>query len=750
MNRFLLFFSILLIGYSYPIFSQETSRSYYFSNEGNDDNDGSINSPWKTLEKATEISKATNKGGILKPGDQVLFRSGDTFEGQLIFSVSGTEAKPILIGHYGEGELPILSGSGNIPNGDYHETIKMINISHVTLDGLWVKNNRKNKGNLNWATNNSIGIKVIANKWGGISKGLTFRNLKLTDIFGIDMIDWEGKFTLDYYSAHGIFLDSEANDLTVNPIKEIGIEDVLIEDCYFYNIGSRGITSRHLTNIRNNPIDDEDRNKNFIIRNNTFEQLGADGIVLSSVYNALVEHNDFIDLGWGDHRSSTDLYFGRGEGCWIWNARNVIVQFNKQYRARGFGDTYGAAGHIDFFTKNAIYQYNYSEDTEGGFVEILGDCVNSTFRYNVSVNDGQRDFHGYSLWVSGFVGKDVEPVRSDSNFIYNNTVYLDKEICQPDISIFAKNTYIYNNIFKVKNGAAIGADGVEIDIEEGSELIVDNNLFFGDISTDFTDLDNNKIIDEDPEFINEGTSGIDGYQIKESSPAVNVGRKIPEPSFPMAGKGIFKHISIYTATDIYGNEVDVRNLISNIGADNNFNEDINAGPSLPVSSVLIENEVKELIIGEENQCVAQVLPLNATNKKVTWTSSDPSIATVDQTGKVKALAEGTVKVTVTTEEGNFTSSINITIKSDSNGEVLGVDDPSFQSKVYPNPTTGKVMITSAGNHDLAIYSVFGKLKFKNKFSDTLFLDLNNYITGTYILVITNEKGVSTTHKLVIY
>jgi hypothetical protein len=35
-------------------------------------------------------------------------------------------------------------------------------------------------------------------------------------------------------------------------------------------------------------------------------------------------------------------------------------------------------------------QYNLSLDNEGGFVEILGDCVNSIYRYNVSINDGSR------------------------------------------------------------------------------------------------------------------------------------------------------------------------------------------------------------------------------------------------------------------------------------------------------------------------------------------------------------------------
>ena len=374
------------------------AKNYYISADGNDANDGSMENPWMTLVKVSEAAANDNNGGFIQAGDQILFRSGDTFEGQLVINRSGTADNPISISNYGEGEKPILTGSGFIPSGDFIEAVKLVNTSHIVLDGLWIKNDRKNKGDITWGTNSSFGIKVIANKWGGISKGLTFRNLKITDVFAYDMMDWEGKFTLDYYKAQAIYFDSDENDDTVTPVLEVRFEDVLIEDCYFYNLGSTAISARN-KNSANNPVSEEGRNRNFVIRNNTFEQLGGDGVVFASVCNGLVENNEFIDLGWGDHTSSTDRYYGRGEGCWIWDSHHIIVQYNKQYRASGFGDTYGSAGHIDFYCKNAIFQYNYSEDTEGGFVEILGECENSVFRYNVSVNDGHRanGHHRYTI-----------------------------------------------------------------------------------------------------------------------------------------------------------------------------------------------------------------------------------------------------------------------------------------------------------------------------------------------------------------
>lgn len=555
------------------------AQNYYVSNTGNDNNDGLTEStPWKSLAKASEAAERSNQGGFLQPGDKLLFKRGDTFIGQLVLWCSGTETNPIEIGCYGTGENPILTGVGaNVGvnnNGDAIEVIKMTNTNHILMNDLWITNDRQ--VGLGWtgSGNTSYGILVKANKWGGVSKGLTFRNLKFTDIFGVDMLDWEGKFTRDYYNAQGFFFDSEADDESVSPIVEVGIDDVLIEGCYFYNLGSTAISARHL-GTPNNPISNDGRNLNYVIRNNHFEKLGGDGVVFASVNNGLVENNEFIDLGWGDHTSQTDRYYGRGEGCWIWDSHNIVVQYNKQYRASGFGDTYGAAGHVDFYCKNAVFQYNYSEDTEGGFVEILGDCENVTFRYNVSVNDGHRanGHHRYSIWLSGYVGKDQTPVPSNNSYIYNNTIYLDKARSKPDIEIFAKNTYIYNNAFYAINGAQIGAGGVSVDIQSGSELVVSNNLFYGDIATSFTNFDSNKIIAQNPLFTNpvSDNGSKENFNIQAESPVIDAGILFPQPSFPMAGTGIFKDITEYPSTDAYGISIDIENYNPNIGASNAHN-----------------------------------------------------------------------------------------------------------------------------------------------------------------------------------
>lgn len=67
---------------------------------------------------------------------------------------------------------------------------------------------------------------------------------------------------------------------------------------------------------------------------------------------------------------------------------------------------------------------------------------------------------------------------------------------------------------------------------------------------------------------------------------------------------------------------------------------------IPVSSVSLDKTSGELIVGKTLTLSETVSPDNATNKSVTWESDDETVATVDEDGKVTAVAEGTVKITV--------------------------------------------------------------------------------------------------------
>ncbi|WP_195984754.1 glycoside hydrolase family 3 N-terminal domain-containing protein [Clostridium sp. D33t1_170424_F3] len=85
--------------------------------------------------------------------------------------------------------------------------------------------------------------------------------------------------------------------------------------------------------------------------------------------------------------------------------------------------------------------------------------------------------------------------------------------------------------------------------------------------------------------------------------------------------------------------------------------------TVAVTGVALDQKTLSLKTGDAPvPLTAAVLPTNATNQKITWSSDDPKIAQVDQNGAVTAVAEGIAVITVTTEDGNFTDHCYVTVE----------------------------------------------------------------------------------------
>lgn len=82
--------------------------------------------------------------------------------------------------------------------------------------------------------------------------------------------------------------------------------------------------------------------------------------------------------------------------------------------------------------------------------------------------------------------------------------------------------------------------------------------------------------------------------------------------------------------------------------------------TVEVESVELDKITAEVNVGETIDLKATVKPDGATNKKLTWKSSDTKLATVTQTGKVKGVSEGEVKVTATSSNGK-TAECTVTV-----------------------------------------------------------------------------------------
>ena len=80
-----------------------------------------------------------------------------------------------------------------------------------------------------------------------------------------------------------------------------------------------------------------------------------------------------------------------------------------------------------------------------------------------------------------------------------------------------------------------------------------------------------------------------------------------------------------------------------------------------VTGVSLDKAAVELTEGDTTTLTATVTPDNATNTDVTWTSGNPSVATVDAEGKVTAVAAGNAIITVKTEDGEKTATCTVKV-----------------------------------------------------------------------------------------
>lgn len=149
-----------------------------------------------------------------------------------------------------------------------------------------------------------------------------------------------------------------------------------------------------------------------------------------------------------------------------------------------------------------------------------------------------------------------------------------------------------------------------------------------------------------------------------------------------------------------------------------------------VSGLKLTNGITELQVGESHTVNVTVKPLNASNKKINWTTSNAEIATVDDKGKITAKKQGTVKITGIAADGSgrmvnmnmkivtYVKSINLSVKDPNayhtelggNGAYVKRGD-SFQiaAKILPENVTDNRVIWTSGNNDVAIVSASGNV-----------------------------------------
>ena len=138
--------------------------------------------------------------------------------------------------------------------------------------------------------------------------------------------------------------------------------------------------------------------------------------------------------------------------------------------------------------------------------------------------------------------------------------------------------------------------------------------------------------------------------------------------------------------------------------------------TIPVTGVTLNKTALTLNIGANETLTATVAPADATNKKVTWKSSDAAVATVDANGKVTAVKAGEATITVTTEDGGKTATCKVTVQPKLVSEItlaaLAIyvgESKAITATVKPDDATNKALTWKSSDETVATVDATGKV-----------------------------------------
>lgn len=135
-----------------------------------------------------------------------------------------------------------------------------------------------------------------------------------------------------------------------------------------------------------------------------------------------------------------------------------------------------------------------------------------------------------------------------------------------------------------------------------------------------------------------------------------------------------------------------------------------------VTGISLKNNNVSLSVGDTCQLQTTVAPANATNKGVTYQSSNTKVATVNAKGLVKAVSVGTTVITVTAKDGGYQAKVTITVSKAKKRQTIKVSKTKY-TKTYGNKafklgakTTGNGRLTyKSSNTKVVKVSSTGKV-----------------------------------------
>ena len=512
---------------------EKNNQFFIDSINGNDNNSGSKNEPFYSLEKINDTK--------LTDGSSIFLANGSMFKGSINLINNKNITITNYIGRSESNDKPIIDANGLL-SAILIENSSDINISNIHITGNG-GNESANPHKL-IKTDLRAGVLYIVSD-NKIHKNLTIDNVDLKNIFFQD----EGfeRNPKEVKTPNGT--QSYGWGIRILNLSDKGnLEDIVIKNSLIENISHSGIRVKGKL---------DNKFKNVKVFNNKLIKTGGPGMVFNSTYNLHAYGNDINFSGSPDDSRK----WGRGSGLWTWGSSLGLIEKNKFQNANGPADSAGC--HIDFNCTDIIVQYNLSRNNAGGFVEILGNNYNCSYRYNISINDGHRvkgegnNFQqGKSFWLSGFAGNGKNRIGPFNSYIYNNTVFANKDIVSKiAVDKGSKGIFVANNIFYFEGETAMVL-GDQYKPDPGGNgtienVFFENNLFLENNWPKEVLIQPKNSIIGDPLFQNLGGRNIVDYYPNNIDLIKNKGVRIKN----IINDSIGIRIGLEIERDILGNKI---------------------------------------------------------------------------------------------------------------------------------------------------------------------------------------------------
>ena len=393
----------------------------------------------------------------------------------------------------------------------------------------------------------------------------------------------------------------------------------------------------------------------------------------------------------------------------------------------------------DLTTKNGASKPTYTENSSG---DITWGGGSSKYDDLTASRDG-KTYRGGKYDDVKVTGNDV---TLDDMTIYGDLT-IDDDVREGDVSL--EYLTIKGNVY-IEGG---GKNSVDFDYCE-----IDGNIYVKKLYKDYpvavefdkytaSHIDGKVVISENGAIIKESESGalIDNIEVKTSREVV-IGTDVKNLDVMTKTSNLTINSGSYiTKLTLSTNDKDSKFTVNGKVKEIYTNVDITVKDSgtvektsgsgtvngISVTGVKLDKSSVSLKVGETTNLKATVSPSTATNKSVTWESSNTAVATVDQNGKVTAVAPGEATITVKADGGKE-ASCKVTVTSNAAENVKVTDiiitgrntvalDETLQltATIEPKNATNSELIWSSSNRDVATMNQDGTVNLKKAGTTTI-------------------------------